>query len=575
MADREDATEQVLREQSLRRRAARLGWLTAALVVVALALLGLAVWLLVANPVAEPTSTISLPLNVEFSRPALAVFVAAVAAVAATFVGLAALESASAMRVLSRDRRIPAPLPAHLQQARRWVLGPLTLRALEVERLPDWPVTAIPSVEAGRRQAVRCTVLVPAHDEEAVLGATLDSLAGQTRPPERVLVVADNCSDRTVEVARAHGVDVVETVGNTEKKAGALNQQLATLLPVLETNDVVMVMDADSTISPEFLEVALGLLEEDPDLMAVGGLFFGEDGGGLVGQLQRNEFTRYQRVVARRLDRVFVLTGTASVIRAYALRAVAEARGSLIPGPPGKVYDTLALTEDNELTLALKSLGAKLTSPPPCRVTTEVMPNLEALWRQRSRWHRGALENIGAYGLTRATALYWVQQLGLAYGVVALWSYLLLMVVSLLAADDLRWAPFWVAVGLIFLVERMVTVWAVGSRGRWVAAPIFIELGYAVFLQACFLISLIGIALGRQAGWNYVPRPATNAVAVWVVVGPFVTGWGIVLPATILLTDWYQALSLWVAFNTLVFAVLSLLQLLPPLRKTWMVITRA
>ena len=39
----------------------------------------------------------------------------------------------------------------------------------------------------------------------------------------------------------------------------------------------------------------------------------------------------------------------------------------LIPGPPGKVYDTLALTEDNELTLALKSLGARMTSPPQCR----------------------------------------------------------------------------------------------------------------------------------------------------------------------------------------------------------------
>ena len=93
-----------------------------------------------------------------------------------------------------------------------------------------------------------------------------------------------------------------------------------------------MVMDADSTISSDFLDAALGLLEDDPDLMAVGGLFYGEDGGGLVGQLQRNEYTRYQRIVARKLNRVFVLTGTASVIRSYALRAVAEARGTLIPG---------------------------------------------------------------------------------------------------------------------------------------------------------------------------------------------------------------------------------------------------
>ena len=52
----------------------------------------------------------------------------------------------------------------------------------------------------------------------------------------------------------------------------------------------------------------------------------------MVGQLQRNEYTRYQRIVARKLNRVFVLTGTASVIRSYALRAVAEARGTLIPG---------------------------------------------------------------------------------------------------------------------------------------------------------------------------------------------------------------------------------------------------
>ena len=114
-----------------------------------------------------------------------------------------------------------------------------------------------------------------------------------------------------------------------------------------------------------------------------------------------------------------MLTGTASVIRAYALRAVAEARGPLIPGTAGQVYDTLALTEDNELTLALKTLGAKMTSPPQCRVTTEVMPTWRALWRQRLRWQRGALENIGAYGLTRATALYWAQQVALAYGVIA------------------------------------------------------------------------------------------------------------------------------------------------------------
>jgi cellulose synthase/poly-beta-1,6-N-acetylglucosamine synthase-like glycosyltransferase len=382
-------------------------------------------------------------------------------------------------------------------------------------------------------------------------------------------VIADNCADATVRIARDLGVVAVETVGNTEKKAGALNQQLAMMLPDIEPRDVVMVMDADSTIGPDFLAVALGLLESNAGLVAVGGLFYGEDGAALIGQLQRNEFTRYQRVVARKLNRVFVLTGTASLIRGYALRAVAESRGQLIPGRSGQVYDTLALTEDNELTLALKSLGARMTSPPECRVTTEIMPSWRALWRQRLRWHRGALENISAYGLTRATAMYWGQQLGLAYGVFALYSYLLLMLVSLLAADQVRWSWFWVSIGFVFVANRLLTAWSAGWRGRLLAAPIVVELAYAVFLQACFMTSLVQIATGRQARWNYVPRPALQVVgAAAFLTGPLVP-LGILLPTSTLQTEWFQALAVLVGINTLVFATLAVLEMLPPLRLPW------
>ena len=167
------------------------------------------------------------------------------------------------------------------------------------------------------------------------------------------------------------------------------------MLDDIETRDVVMVMDADSVIVPEFLETAMGRMDADPDLIAVGGVFYGEDGSGLVGQLQRNEFTRYQRYISRRRGKVFVLTGTASLFRAYALKAVADSRGTLIPGRPVSVYDTLAMTEDNELTLALKSLGARMVSPMQCRVITEVMPDLagavapaDALAARRAGEHR-------------------------------------------------------------------------------------------------------------------------------------------------------------------------------------------
>jgi poly-beta-1,6-N-acetyl-D-glucosamine synthase len=172
------------------------------------------------------------------------------------------------------------------------------------------------------------------------------------------------------------------------------------------------------------------------------------------------------------------------------------------------------MTEDNEITLALKTLGAKMASPMQCRVVTEVMPTWRALWRQRMRWQRGALENIGAYGLTRATLIYWLQQLGIGYGTIALNAYLFLMLVTVLAADEFEVVWLWAAIGMIFVVERVVTVWASGSRGRALAAPLLIELGYDLVLQAVYVKSLIDIAAGRAAGWNDVPREAAPRQAV-------------------------------------------------------------
>ena len=122
------------------------------------------------------------------------------------------------------------------------------------------------------------------------------------------------------------------------------------------------------------------------------------------------------------------------------------------------------------------------------------------------RWQRGALENVGAYGVTRATSRYWFQQLGIGYGTIALNAYLLLMLITLLSADGLEILWFWAAIGMIFVVERVVTVWAVGWRGRLLALPLFVELGYDLVQQAVYVMSLIEIASGRSAGWNYVPR---------------------------------------------------------------------
>jgi biofilm PGA synthesis N-glycosyltransferase PgaC len=351
---------------------------------------------------------------------------------------------------------------------------------------------------------VTVTVLIPAHNEESCIGETIASLQGQSHSPERILVVADNCVDRTPQIAREAGVEVFATHGNTQKKAGALNQALRLVLPEQGDNDLVMVMDADTTLDDGFLEAAVQRMTDDRALLAVGGLFYGEEGKGLLGQFQRNEYTRYAREMKRRRGRVFVLTGTASLFRPHALRTVADSRGGLLPGVHGDVYDTLALTEDNELTLALKSLGGLMISPAQCTVVTEVMPTWQALWAQRLRWQRGALENLGEYGTTPQTFRYWAQQLGIGYGVLALSSYLVLIVLMVLSLDSWVWFPFWVGLGLVFSLERVISVWKGGWPARILSATLFPELFYAMFLNVVYVKGVLDISLGSQARWKHV-----------------------------------------------------------------------
>jgi cellulose synthase/poly-beta-1,6-N-acetylglucosamine synthase-like glycosyltransferase len=356
-----------------------------------------------------------------------------------------------------------------------------------------WP----PPPRAERKPIV--VALIPAHNEEASIAAAVASVLGQV---SRVVVVSDNSTDQTTSRAAEAGAELFETDANRHKKAGALNQALAQYLPELSDGDLIFVMDADSRVVDGFVGRAAAEMA-DPNVGAVAGIFFGESGGGVLGALQRNEYTRYAREIGRKQAKAMVLTGTSTLLRVSVAREVAAARGTELPGRHGDVYDTDVLTEDNELTLAVKSLGYKCRSPKECVVTTEVMPRWGDLWRQRLRWQRGALENIRQYGLNRVTAPYALQQAVMAFGTAILWTYLVLSGL-VLATGHWSWRPFWLGIGALFFVERLVTVKRRGWRAVALAASIFPEFVYDLFLQAVMVRAAWDALTGREATWHHV-----------------------------------------------------------------------
>lgn len=349
---------------------------------------------------------------------------------------------------------------------------------------------------------MKLLALVPAHNEEGTIRATIQSLHGQTRPPDRIIVVADNCSDRTEELAYESGAEVYPTLNNKYKKAGGLNQVLSAILPWLDDEDRILVMDADSVLNPEFLETALHTQEMTGAV--VGGVFYGEPGGGLVGWFQRNEYARYGHELFAKNDEAMVLTGTATLHRVDILRHIMRERGNLLPGQQGQVYDTQVLTEDNEITLAIKTLGYQCLSPESCQVLTEVMPTWRDLYHQRLRWQRGAMENLRQYGKTSVTKKYRRQQSMMRLGVLAMWLFLIVTTWQI-ATDQIAFG-WWSLLGLIFVLERMTTLKGRGLWNRLVASTLVLEWFYDMFLQAVLVKAVWSIARKQEASWHHIER---------------------------------------------------------------------
>lgn len=353
----------------------------------------------------------------------------------------------------------------------------------------------------------RIMAFIPAHNEESVVASAIKSIQNQV---DRIIVVSDNSTDRTTEVATTHGAEVFETIDNQHKKAGALNQALDFLLPEMRDEDYVFILDADTTVSPRFMERALPLFN-NPKIGAVGGVFEGEYPTSILSRLNRNEFARYVRQIDR-TRRTMVLSGTSSLIKVSVLKKVAELRGSTLPGTKGQYYDLQSITEDNELSVAIRTLGYIIASPKECTVHTELMQTIPELHRQRVRWYRGAMENLLSYGLTKVTARYWFQQVMLLWGLLmfTLLTFLLLVTIT---TGSWEVGALGLIITAVFSITSTITVshstlpdGKRDTKSILLACILIPELLYSYLLFGAFAHALFSVVFKTNHQWAHVER---------------------------------------------------------------------
>jgi cellulose synthase/poly-beta-1,6-N-acetylglucosamine synthase-like glycosyltransferase len=120
-------------------------------------------------------------------------------------------------------------------------------------------------------------LVIPAHNEERVIGETVRQLRTLHYPSERfaVIVIADGCTDRTARFARENGATCMTWAEQTGRKGRALSQFLAQERERLSPFDAVVVCDADTRLHPNALlffnqafldgmEVGQGKVQSDP-----------------------------------------------------------------------------------------------------------------------------------------------------------------------------------------------------------------------------------------------------------------------------------------------------------------------
>jgi 1,2-diacylglycerol 3-beta-glucosyltransferase len=119
-----------------------------------------------------------------------------------------------------------------------------------------------------RRQAdgdeVRFLVLIPAHNEETVIGRCLQAIYADARARDLVLVVADRCMDNTATIARQFGASVLERGPEQEPGRAAARQAGLEQARALDW-DAVLMLDADSVISPGFFDACEQALDRGAD----------------------------------------------------------------------------------------------------------------------------------------------------------------------------------------------------------------------------------------------------------------------------------------------------------------------
>lgn len=241
----------------------------------------------------------------------------------------------------------------------------------------------------------RILFLVPAHDEEVLIAHTVASLGSQDYPAERrpIVVIADNCSDRTAELAAEAGARVLVRQ-DVERRGKPYALQWALGHIPIDDYDAVVVVDADAVVDPGFARALAA-----------------------AGPLHEKAWQTFNDVRNQGENALTRMAAVFSAARAQFINGLKHRVGVNVPLANGLClgrevvrrngWNALSICEDWEMYALLTLAGERIENVPEARVSAQEARTLAQSSSQRQRWAAGKITVLGQLGprLLRSRAI--------------------------------------------------------------------------------------------------------------------------------------------------------------------------
>ena len=241
-----------------------------------------------------------------------------------------------------------------------------------------------PTVIPRSSRRLRFDVIVPAHNEAAVIEAVVASLRKLDWPTDRfrVVVVADNCTDTTAVLARAAGAEVLERQHEILRGKGYALEFAFEASRVKNWAYAVVVVDADTVVSPNLLEACAARIESGAKAVQAHYAVLNAQASWRT-RLMAIAMAAFHQVRSRARERLQLSCG----IRGNGW-CVTHLLLAQVP------YRAFSLTEDLEYGIDLGLAGVRVHYADEAQVAAMMVSGEQASRSQRQRWEEGRFQLI-------------------------------------------------------------------------------------------------------------------------------------------------------------------------------------